>query len=543
MGLNVGYEQMKSNLLGMDPLLPVNKAYNLVLKVEKHKQITGEMSIGNEMSVLNVNWQVEYLGPLKDFQRKDYKRMKMEKDAKKCDYCGMKGHLKVECFNLNGYPERFKNAKPRNFQRQAANVVKEETERETRTPFEGSSFQEENNEMKDDGKMISAVVQEVMEALGKNAIAYSNFADNKVMKFMFDKNGCYVQDLTNEQIIAHGRNHHDLYVLDVKKKEAKKDLCARRAGKLLAAGAMKDNDKNLSLLHARLGHVSLSKIKHLKFCDCKGLNNYFCDTCSVSKHHKLPFMPSSSIAENIFDMIHVDLWGLYSVKVVTGASYFLTIVDYHSRVTWTHLMSNKEQVKTIRFDNGTEIFQQECGKILAEKGIVHQSSVVRRPQQNGRVERKHRFLLETGRALKIHANLPDHLWGECILTATYLINLLPSSVLNWETPYKRLMKKDAQYGHLRDKRDHVDFINRFMNAADEDYASEGVEETTLDIHPREEEEELMQPEVIENDALDQQVYQQQSHTIAERARPARQRTLPEKFKDYYVVNLPDIHGS
>lgn len=41
MGLDIGYEQMKSNLLGMGPLLAVNKAYNLVLQVEKQKQITG----------------------------------------------------------------------------------------------------------------------------------------------------------------------------------------------------------------------------------------------------------------------------------------------------------------------------------------------------------------------------------------------------------------------------------------------------------------------------------------------------------------------
>lgn len=108
----------------------------------------------------------------------------------------------------------------------------------------------------------------------------------------------------------------------------------------------------------------------------------------------------------------------------------LYIVDDNSRATWTHLLVNKEKVKRIivgflapvenhfnnkvkkvRSDNGTEIFQQECGRILAEKGIFHERSVAGRPQQNGRVERKHRFLLETARALKIHANLPDYLWG------------------------------------------------------------------------------------------------------------------------------------
>ncbi|XP_056687907.1 uncharacterized protein [Spinacia oleracea] len=35
MGLNSDYEQMKTNFLGMDPLMPVNKVYNLVMQVEK----------------------------------------------------------------------------------------------------------------------------------------------------------------------------------------------------------------------------------------------------------------------------------------------------------------------------------------------------------------------------------------------------------------------------------------------------------------------------------------------------------------------------
>lgn len=107
------------------------------------------------------------------------------------------------------------------------------------------------------------------------------------------------------------------------------------------------------------------------------------------------------------------------------------------------------KVKTMRSDNGREILQSECGKVFTERGILHQRSLPGVPQQNGRVERKHRFLLETARAMELHANLPDYLCGECILAATQLINLLPTAVLNWKTPYERLMKKEPRYDHLR----------------------------------------------------------------------------------------------
>lgn len=40
-------------------------------------------------------------------------------------------------------------------------------------------------------------------------------------------------------------------------------------------------------------------------------------------------------------------------------------------------------------------------------------------------------------------------WGECVLTVAYLINRLPSSLLNWDTPYYRIYGKNADYTSLR----------------------------------------------------------------------------------------------
>ena len=38
----------------------------------------------------------------------------------------------------------------------------------------------------------------------------------------------------------------------------------------------------------------------------------------------------------------------------------------------------------------------------------------------------------------IQESLPRKFWGECILTATHIINRLPTSILNWKTPYEVL---------------------------------------------------------------------------------------------------------
>jgi IS30 family transposase len=92
------------------------------------------------------------------------------------------------------------------------------------------------------------------------------------------------------------------------------------------------------------------------------------------------------------------------------------------------------KIQVFRSDNGKEYFNKALRKYFLEKGIVHQSSCNDTPQQNGIVERKNKHLLEVARALCFTNKVPKYLWGEVILTATYLINRMPTRVLNFKTP-------------------------------------------------------------------------------------------------------------
>lgn len=56
-------------------------------------------------------------------------------------------------------------------------------------------------------------------------------------------------------------------------------------------------------------------------------------------------------------------------------------------------------VKIIRSDNALEFTDQHCLSFFTAQGILHQTSCVDRSQQNGKVERKHRNLLEMACAL------------------------------------------------------------------------------------------------------------------------------------------------
>ena len=206
---------------------------------------------------------------------------------------------------------------------------------------------------------------------------------------------------------------------------------------------------SLEVLHARLGHTSLSKMKYTSACKNVLPNSFSCDTCILAKAHRLPFERSTITTKAPFELVHMDLWGPYKVANLNGARFFVTLVDDFTRNTWTQLLLNKTQVYTaieqffnmvetqfkakicmIRTDNGTEFIQSVCLNLFGSKGVLHQRSIVKTPQQNGVVERKHRHLLDTAQALRFQASFPKHFWGECVLAATHIINKLPMAVLS-----------------------------------------------------------------------------------------------------------------
>ena len=82
----------------------------------------------------------------------------------------------------------------------------------------------------------------------------------------------------------------------------------------------------------------------------------------------------------------------------------------------------QKNIQILRSDNGQEYFKNVLGQFFLEKGIVHQSSCIDTPQQNGSAKRKNKHLLEVARALRFTNQVPKYLWGEVVLTATYLIN-------------------------------------------------------------------------------------------------------------------------
>ncbi|KAK9061154.1 hypothetical protein SSX86_018334 [Deinandra increscens subsp. villosa] len=286
-------------------------------------------------------------------------------------------------------------------------------------------------------------------------------ADSKGVLY-FTQHSCMLQGPSLKRPLVIGDLIHGLYML--------KSASSFSASCLPVTKSFCNNVVNGSIWHTRLGHLPIYKLKQLPLNSSTPFDSLVsCDICPKARQHKLPFPHSTRSSSHVFDLIHIDVWGPYSTPTYNGFKYFLTIVDDYSRTTWTHLLSTKSnafvmlqgfiemvatqfntQIKCIRSDNAFELGSGNLQKqYFANKGILHQTTCVAVPQQNGVVERKHKHLLETARALLFQSKLPLSFWGECVLTATHLINLFPTRVLNNKSPHEVLFGKSPSYSHLR----------------------------------------------------------------------------------------------
>ncbi|KAJ0596006.1 putative RNA-directed DNA polymerase [Helianthus annuus] len=277
--------------------------------------------------------------------------------------------------------------------------------------------------------------------------------DNKI-GVLFNENNCMLQDLRSKKILVIGRQENGLYFLG--KDENVVNMCFNSIVKS-------------SLWHSRLGHPSDQVLAALKdVLNVNSVEHDACDVCHRSKQIRVPFPLSDHKSKELGELVHLDLWGPYKVPSYEGYKYFLTVVDDYTRTVWCYMLKNKTEVfenlkyfyelvltqfkrkiKMFRSDNGTEFTNNQMVVFCKQKGIIHQTSCSYTPQQNGVVERKHRHLLNVARTLLFQSGLPLKFWSDCVLTAVYIINRLPSSVLNGKSPYELMFRFKPSLSHFR----------------------------------------------------------------------------------------------
>ena len=86
---------------------------------------------------------------------------------------------------------------------------------------------------------------------------------------------------------------------------------------------------------------------------------------------------------------------------------------------------------------------------ISVHGISHYTTAPHTPQQNGMSERQHRHLVETGLTLLMDAHMSLSYWPYAFQTVAYLINRMPTSTLNNQSPFEKLFKQMPNYLKLK----------------------------------------------------------------------------------------------
>uniref|UniRef100_A0A2N9F6X6 Integrase catalytic domain-containing protein n=1 Tax=Fagus sylvatica TaxID=28930 RepID=A0A2N9F6X6_FAGSY len=214
----------------------------------------------------------------------------------------------------------------------------------------------------------------------------------------------------------------------------------------------------------RLGHPSSLNLQKL-VPSLSDFSSFNCETCELSKHHRATFkLRNDEPCLHPFELVHSDVWGPARTTGLCGARYFVTFIDDHSRLTWVYVLKDRSQLFAIfqsfyaeisnqfnakllafRTDNAREYTESSFQEFLTSRGIIHQTSCVRTPQQNGIAERKNGPILAIARALMLQMHVPKLFWADAVLTATYLLNRMPSRVLKGKSPFEILFADKSPF--------------------------------------------------------------------------------------------------
>ena len=102
-------------------------------------------------------------------------------------------------------------------------------------------------------------------------------------------------------------------------------------------------------------------------------------------------------------------------------------------------------IQILRSDNAKEYMSETFHSYMIKHGILHQTSCVDTPSQNGVAERKNRHLLKTARAFLFQMQVPKYFWADVVSIACFLINRMSSLILYGKTPFYVLFPTKALF--------------------------------------------------------------------------------------------------
>ncbi|KAF7833411.1 uncharacterized protein G2W53_015744 [Senna tora] len=245
--LSCSCEKCTTQILNLDPLPSIKKAYNIVITDEFQRQVNLSYTNNAEGSIMARSTPGRTDG--------NYKKREVSEKDKYCEHCNANGHTKDTCFKIHRYPEWWKEMKEKSGGAPKKQMVANVAEK---TVADTSLAQETEQGIKGDlANMVSYLIKEEQKT---------------------------------KKIIAKGTVVGNLYYLN-KIEHLGMDTC----------NATYDLNKggSFELWHARMDHPSVKVLQHINEISISGSLPIACDIRHVAKQHSnippppTPFNPSS----------------------------------------------------------------------------------------------------------------------------------------------------------------------------------------------------------------------------------------------------------
>lgn len=204
------------------------------------------------------------------------------------------------------------------------------------------------------------------------------------------------------------------------------------------------------LWHKRMGHAGHRAIQRLVKEDLvigkviASAEKVDCEICSLSKAKRRPFPTSTNPpAKHPMDLVHFDFCEI-GEPGLQGERYCLTLIDDHSDakfaltmktrgevslhfkkwMNWAERMADRK-LKCVRCDNAKEFKEGRMKELLDEFGVEYELTEPYEHEQNGKVERANRTLLEKARCMLAESKLSLKYWPFAFRAAEFVANRTP----------------------------------------------------------------------------------------------------------------------
>jgi hypothetical protein len=161
----------------------------------------------------------------------------------------------------------------------------------------------------------------------QNLLSIHHFTTDNWCSMEFDPFGLYMKDLSTKNVITGCDSLGPLYTMRLPSHSTPSSFVA--APTTLVAST--------STWHRHLGHPgidTMSKLSNASSVICSRCTYDLYHACQLGRHTRIPFVSSTSHADNTFDLIHCDLWTSPIVNI-SRCKYYLVILDDHSHFVRT----------------------------------------------------------------------------------------------------------------------------------------------------------------------------------------------------------------